>query len=220
MKKKNRRLILSEIRDRNGYTRKRFAEEIGIPLRTIEDIEKRGSTTNDRLQSFVDFFKLDSIDDLFCEEYPDTIENLQSEPDVSVVVSELEKEMAEFIEDNNIGQDEPAYQYYHTLQGAKFDSAVDFLTLLENFGNADEGDFDRMTKLQITDFFCRCEKSPNESERTIRTVLANLQNPKFDISISKIQMFAIALRESNYVAESNRLFEEAIYRKKSGARID
>ncbi|MCL2108712.1 MAG: helix-turn-helix transcriptional regulator [Oscillospiraceae bacterium] len=69
--KKNRNLILAQIYKEQGYTRKRLAEESNIPLRTIEDIEKRGSGSYDTLRAIADFLKLESVDDLFTVEEVD-----------------------------------------------------------------------------------------------------------------------------------------------------
>ena len=63
--KQKRKLILSQIYKEQGYTRKRFAEESQIPLRTIEDLEKRGDGLYETLKLMADFLKLDSVDDLF-----------------------------------------------------------------------------------------------------------------------------------------------------------
>jgi len=66
MSMKNRgKFRLADIREERKYTRTRFASELGMSARTIEEIEKRGSATKENLQKIANFLKLESIDDLY-----------------------------------------------------------------------------------------------------------------------------------------------------------
>jgi len=60
-----KKFLLSALRERHGLSRKEFSQNIGLSLRTVEDIEKRGTASKENLRKFVDYFNLNSVDDLY-----------------------------------------------------------------------------------------------------------------------------------------------------------
>jgi len=126
----------------------------------------------------------------------------------------LEKEMANFIESNGIfNHDEPAHKYFKALKNSKFDDSISFEQRLINFEKATADDYNGMSKLQITNFLGECSEHPEESRRTLRKIVSQLTDPDFGIALSKLQSIAIAMYESSFKTESDRLFEEAMHRK-------
>jgi DNA-binding XRE family transcriptional regulator len=64
--KKNKTIINIAERYRElGLNRTSFSKQIGLSLRTVENIEDKNSASSENLLKFKEFFNLEKIDDLF-----------------------------------------------------------------------------------------------------------------------------------------------------------
>jgi len=131
----------------------------------------------------------------------------------------LEQSMSVFLERNEIGEDDVAYKYYERLVRARFEATTDFAILLTNFEQADSRAIDIITEQQIHDFFELCSQHYDDSLKTIQRIVAKLTTHDFDISLCKLQTFAMAMRESEFRAESDVLFSRAIELSSNRCRI-